>query len=130
MKRMLVGLVVGLITAMAASAATVPESLKSKVASDDQLASVCGGSTTVGGQSYSITFPSVTFKSVTYGGKTWTAHMPSVVITPPATPIVAVTPVVVHVGSTWTITFPSVTITQPATKIIVPVIPNPIITHT
>jgi len=88
---------------MAASAATVPASLKSKVASDDQLASVRGSAgITLGGGTWHITLPSLTYTP---------PLTPIIQPNPPAFPTVVITPIVVNNSGTITITLPTVTIT-------------------
>lgn len=56
MKRILCLVVAGMFTALAASAATVPGTLKAKVATDDQLASVRGGR--------AVTLPQITIPPI------------------------------------------------------------------
>lgn len=109
MKRIMSLVVVGMFSAMAATAATVPASLQSKVASDEQLTAVRGGASTFGGGTWNITMPSVTITP---------PATPIVTITPPATPIIQISQVVVNQGGAITITLPTITITPPVTPIV------------
>jgi len=121
---------IGLFTAMAASAASVPASLKSKIASDDQLATVIGGSGVLGGGTPSITMPKLILPGGTaIGGKTITVFVPTITITTPTTPVIQTTPIFVQSGGTWTITAPTITITKPATKVVVVAVTTPIVTR-
>lgn len=120
MKRILCLAVAGMFTAMAASAASVPASLKSKVASDDQLASVRGGApATIGGGVWQITMPSLTINR---------PATPVFQPNPPGFPQIAHTPIIVVNNGSITITLPTFTVTTTPPTITPPA--SPIVSFT